>query len=162
VRALGNLKETGGKPIAALQVPEIMIAAVELGQPAAVDTRIGVVPGRVYRIHSRGIKGVVRVDVILEGELPEGAVNGLSVDGTIEVGRLDDVLYIGRPVNGVQDSNLSLFKLAEDGLTATRVDVRLGKASVNSIQVVSGLKEGDRVIISNMSAYGDTNKIVFK
>jgi len=103
--------------------------------------------------------GTVTVEVALEGELPRGARPDLSVDGTIEIERLSDVLYTGRPAYGQAESTVGLFKLDPDGSTATRVNVRLGRASVNTIQVVNGLAVGDKVIISDMSQFDNTNKV---
>jgi beta-lactamase regulating signal transducer with metallopeptidase domain len=163
VRALGNLRqESDGRFLADLKVPEVMIRRVEVGLPASVDTRMGVVPGRVFRIHGRARDGVVRVDITVEGELPAGAGSGLPVDGMIEVGRLDDVIYVGRPVHGVEDSTASLFKLADDGTSAARVRVRFGRASANAIQILDGLKPGDKVILSDMSAYDNYDRITLK
>jgi hypothetical protein len=163
VRALGNLKPGGdGRILAALQVPEAIFEPIRLGQPATVDTRIGVVSGVVGHIYPEITKGTGRVDIFLKGELPAGATSGRAIDGTIEIGRLDDVLNIGRPVHGQAESTISLFKLAEDGGSASKVQVLLGRSSVNRVEVVDGLKDGDRVIISDMSAYSGYDTITFK
>jgi multidrug efflux pump subunit AcrA (membrane-fusion protein) len=130
-----------------------------VGQPAEVDTHNGVVQGHVLRIDPSVLNGTRVVDVSLDGELPAGAVPNLSVDGTIDQARLQDVLYVGRPAFGNPDSTISLFRYDPDGKTATRVQVKVGKASVTQIQILEGLKEGDRVILSDMSRYDATDKV---
>jgi hypothetical protein len=163
VRALGTLKPGGdGRILAALQVPEVIFEPIRLGQTATVDTHIGVVSGVVGHIYPEMTNGTGRVDIFLKGELPAAATSGLLVDGIIEIGRLDDVLNIGRPVHGQAESTISLFKLAEDGASASRVQVLLGRSSVNRVQVIDGLKEGDRVIISDTSAYSGYDTITLK
>ena len=128
---------------------------------ASGDIRRGIVLGKVFRIYGAS-DGVVRVDITLEGDLPAGAGSGLLVDAYIEVGRLDDVIYVGRPVHAQEDSTVDLFKVADDGLSATRVQVHFGKASVTSIQVVDGLNPGDKVIISDMLPYAGYDRITLK
>jgi hypothetical protein len=163
IRALGTLKPgNDGIILAALQVPEAMSGDIELGQPATADTGIGVVTGVVGHIYPEVNNGIRRVDIFLKGELPAGAGSGLGIDGFIEIGRLDNVLNIGRPVHGQAESTVPLFKLAEDGASASRVQVRLGRSSVNRVEIVDGLKDGDRVIISDMSAYSGYDTITFK
>jgi HlyD family secretion protein len=130
-----------------------------LGQRASIDTRNGVVPGRVARIDPAVQQGTVTVDVALEGTLPPGARPDLSVDGTIEIERLEDVLFVGRPAYGQGESVVGLFRLEPDGGGASRVQVRLGKSSVNTIEVQGGLAEGDRVILSDMSAWDAVERI---
>jgi len=127
--------------------------------PATIDTRNGIVPGRVTRIDPAATNGTVGVDVTLLGPLPEGARPDMSVDGTIEVERVPDVVYVDRPVSGEQDATIGLFKIDPDGKGATRVNVKLGLASVNTIQVKEGLKVGDRVILSDMSQYDSYPRI---
>ncbi len=148
----GNLK-------AVLQVPETQAKDVVIGQVVSVDTRNGVVPGRVQRIDPAVNAGTVGIDVSLEGPLPPGARADLSVDGTIEIERLDNVLYVGRPAFGQPDGTISLFTLGPDGHIATRKTVKLGKSSVTTIEVLQGLSTGDRVIISDMSAWDNVNKV---
>jgi HlyD family secretion protein len=148
----GNLK-------AVLQVPETQAKDVIVGQIVSVDTRNGLVPGRVQRIDPAVNNGTVGIDVSLEGALPPGARADLSVDGTIEIERLDNVLYVGRPAFGQPDGTISLFVLGPDGHTATRRTVKLGKSSVTTIEVLQGLSAGDRVIISDMSAWDNVNKV---
>lgn len=144
---------------AALQIAETQARDIQIGQPASIDTHNGVIPGHVIRIDPAVVNGTRTVDVMLDGSLPPGAVPQLSVDGTIDLERLKDVLYVGRPALGNENSSLSLFKLDPDGKGATRVTVKVGHASVNDIQVLSGLEEGDSVILSDMSRYDNVDRI---
>ncbi|HEX3437566.1 MAG TPA: efflux RND transporter periplasmic adaptor subunit [Pseudacidobacterium sp.] len=144
---------------AALQIAETQAHDIQLGQPAEVDTHNGIVPGHVTRIDPSVVNGTRTVDVSLDGPLPPGAVPSLSVDGTIDQERLKDVLYVGRPAFGNPDSTISLFKIDPDGKTATVTHVKVGKVSVTQIQILEGLKEGDRVILSDMSRYDSTDKV---
>src|SRR5579863_5577460 len=144
---------------AALQIAETQAHDIQLGQPASVDTHNGIVPGHVSRIDPNVSNGTRTVDVQLDGPLPEGAVPGLSVDGVIDLERLGDVLKVGRPALGNENSTLSLFKLDPDGKYAERVPVKVGRASVNTIQVLDGLKEGDTVILSDMSRYDNVDRV---
>jgi HlyD family secretion protein len=144
---------------AALQIPETQAHDILLGQPAEVDTHNGIVPGHVTRIDPSVLNGTRTVDVTLDGALPAGAVTNLSVDGTIDLEHLHDVLYVGRPAFANADSTISLFRMDPNGKTATRVQVKVGKASVTEIQILGGLNEGDRVILSDMSRYDATDKI---
>jgi HlyD family secretion protein len=144
---------------AELKIPETQAKDIALGQDAQVDTRNGIIPGKVMRIDPAAVNGTVTVDVKLLGELPPGARPDLSVDGTIEIERLADVIYMGRPVFGQPNSQVTLFKIEPDGKMANRVTVKLGRASVTTIEVVEGLKVGDRVILSDMSAYDAHNRI---
>lgn len=148
-----------GKLKAVLQVPETQAKDVVIGQVVSVDTRNGIVPGRVQRIDPAVNAGTVGIDVSLEGPLPSGARADLSVDGTIEIERLDNVLYVGRPAFGQPDGTISLFEIGPDGHTAVRKTVKLGKSSVTTIEVLQGLAVGDRVIISDMSAWDNVNKV---
>jgi len=145
--------------IAELKVAETQTRDVQIGQPALVDTRNGTVSGDVMRVDPAVQNGTVTVDVKLTGELPKGARPDLSVDGTIDLERLDDVLYVGRPAFGQESSTISLFKLDPDGKGGVRVPVKVGRASVNSIQVLEGFHEGDTVILSDMSRYDNTDRI---
>lgn len=151
-----------GRLKAELRIPETQIKDVTVGQPVRIDTRNGIVPGSVIRIDPSVINGAVVVEVALEGELPRGARPDLSVDGTIEVERLDDVLYVGRPAYGQSESTVGLFRLTENGTHAVRVPVRLGRASVNTIEVVDGLQEGDVVILSDMSSWDQHDRVRIK
>jgi len=144
---------------AELQIPETQARDVQIGQLVHVDTRNGVVDGRVIRIDPAARNGTVQVDVELLGELPRGARPQLSVDGTIEIERLEDVVYTGRPVYGQPNSTISLFKLVEDGRYAVRVPVEIGRTSVNQVEVVQGLVPGDRVVLSDTSAYDGYDRI---
>jgi RND family efflux transporter MFP subunit len=145
--------------MASLKIPETQARDVQIGQPATVDTHNGVVQGSVMRIDPAVVNGTVTVDVKLTGELPKGARPDLSVDGTIDLERLDNVVYVGRPAFGQDNSTISLFKLDPDGKGATRVPVKVGRSSVNTIQVLEGLKPGDTVILSDMSRWDNTDRI---
>lgn len=144
---------------AELKIPETQAKDVQLGQPSQVDTHNGVVSGKVIRIDPAVQNGTVTVDVALEGELPPGARPDLSVDGTIELERLASVLYVGRPAFGQEKSTVGMFKLAPDGVNAERVQVKLGRSSVNTVEIVEGLKEGDQVILSDMSRWDNFDRI---
>ena len=145
--------------MAELKVAETQARDVQIGEPASVDTHNGVIPGSVMRVDPAVQNGTVTVDVKLTGEMPRGARPDLSVDGTIDLERLDNVLYVGRPAFGQENSTISLFKLDGDGKDALRVPVKVGRASVNSIQVVEGLHEGDTVVLSDMSRWDNTDRI---
>ena len=151
-----------GRLKAVLRVPETQAKDVTSGQKVSVDTRNGIVEGRVMRIDPAAQNGTVTVEVALEGELPRGARAELSVDGTIEIERLDDVKHVGRPAYGQAESVVGLFRLEPDGKTATRVNVKLGRASVNSIEVLQGLEPGDMVIISDVSQWDSHNRLRLK
>ncbi|HVS16242.1 MAG TPA: efflux RND transporter periplasmic adaptor subunit [Thermoanaerobaculia bacterium] len=144
---------------AELRIAETQAKDVTIGQKAEIDTRNGIIPGRVIRIDPAVINGSVTVDVALEGELPPGARPDLSVDGTVELERLVDVLYMGRPAYGQANSKIGLFRLDPGGDTATRVQVELGRTSVTTVEIVSGLLEGDRVILSDTSQWEDFDRV---
>lgn len=148
-----------GRFKAVLRVPESQAKDVTVGQPVDVDLHPAIVKGRVIRVDPTSLNATVEVEVALEGEMPAGARSDLSVDGTIEVDRLPDVLFVQRPANGQADQTVGLFKLEPDGRNAVRTNVKFGKASVNQIEVVSGLQVGDRVIISDMGTYDNVNKV---
>ena len=155
VAAPGRLK-------AELRIPDTQAKDLEHGLKAVIDTRNGEVEGRVSRVDPASQNGTVLVDVIFTGPLPKGARPDLSVDGTIELERLDNVLYVGRPAFGQENSTVSLFKLtgpAEKPDAAERVQVKFGRSSVNTIEVVSGLNVGDRVILSDMSAWDGRDRL---
>jgi HlyD family secretion protein len=143
---------------AELRIAETQARDLSIGQIAAVDTRNGIIPGKVIRIDPAAVNGTVTVDVALEGELPRGARPDLSVDGTIELDRLDNVLYVGRPAFGQEQSTVGLFKVTQAG-DASRVQVQLGRSSVNTIEVLGGLAEGDQVVLSDMSAWDQFERI---
>jgi len=144
---------------ASLKIAETQARDIQIGQPAEIDTHNGVIDGKVTRIDPAVLNGTVTVDVELAGALPQGARPDLSVDGTIDLDRMTDVLYVGRPAFGNENSTISLFKLSADGKAAVRVPVKVGRASVNSIQVIEGLQAGDTVILSDMSRWDNTDRI---
>jgi HlyD family secretion protein len=144
---------------AELRIAETQAKDIEVGQVASIDTRNGIIEGKVMRVDPAVLEGTVTVDVELTGELPKGARPDLSVDGTIEIERLENVLYVGRPAYGQAESTIGLFKMQEDGETCVRTQVRLGKSSVNTIEIIDGLKEGDRVILSDTSAWDAYDRI---
>jgi hypothetical protein len=135
---------------------------VVIGQPTSIDTRNGLIEGRVMRVDPAVQNGTVTVEVALDGALPRGARPDLSVDGTIEIERLPDVMYVGRPAYGQAESVVGLFKLDADGKTASRVNAKLGRSSVNTIEVVQGLAVGEKVIISDMTAWDNVDKVRLK
>lgn len=145
--------------IAELKIAETQARDVQIGESASVDTHNGMVSGTVMRVDPGVQNGTVTVDVNLTGDLPKGARPDLSVDGTIDLEKLDNVLYVGRPAFGQESSTISLFKVDPDNKGAVRVPVKVGKASVNSIQVIEGLHQGDTVILSDMSRWDNTDRI---
>src|SRR5262245_318779 len=147
---------------AEIKIAETQAKDIQLGQKAEVDTRFGIVQGRVARIDPSVQNGTRTVDVTLTGDLPKGAVPDLSVDGTIELERLMDVLYMGRPAFGQEQSVVGLFKIAPDGVNAEPTQVKLGRSSVNTVEILSGLKVGEQVILSDMSAYDAYDRIRLK
>ncbi len=144
---------------AVLQIAETQMKDVRVGLDASIDTRNGMIPGRVIRIDPAALNGTVGVDVALLGPLPQGARPELSVDGTVEIERLPDVVYMDRPVAGEPGATIGIFKIDPDGKGASRVNVKLGRASVNTIEVLDGLKVGDRVILSDMTQYDSHERI---
>lgn len=144
---------------AEIKIAETQAKDVQIGQIAAIDTRNGIIPGRVVRVDPSVLNGTVTVDVKLEGDLPRGARPDLSVDGTIELERLDDVLYVGRPVQGQPESTVSVFKVINGGKEAVRVAVKLGRSSVSTIEVLEGLQSGDQVVLSDMSAWDNHERV---
>ncbi|MBN1566361.1 MAG: HlyD family efflux transporter periplasmic adaptor subunit [Acidobacteria bacterium] len=144
---------------AELSIPETQAKDIQIGQEVSIDTRNGVIPGRVSRIDPAVKDGTVTVDVRLEGELLQGMRPDLSVDGTIVIEKMDDVVYVGRPVQGQPDSQASIFKIDSNGNGAERVTVRLGRSSVNTIEIKEGLKPGDQVILSDMTTQDGFDRI---
>jgi HlyD family secretion protein len=144
---------------AEIKIPETQARDITIGQPATVDTRNGIVKGRVSRIDPSVQNGTVTVDVLFTEPLPNGARPDLSIDGTIELENLKDVLFVGRPVHGQSDSIIGLFKLVDDGSEAVRVNVHLGKTSVNTVEILQGLKAGDKVILSDMVAWDAFDRV---
>jgi len=147
---------------AVLRIPETLAPDVRLGQTAKIDTRNGIVTGRVLRIDPASTSGTVSVDVSLEGELPQGARPELSVDGTIELERLSDVLYVGRPGYGQPNSTIGMFKVVEGGRYAIQTPVQVGRNSVNTMEVIQGLQPGDVVILSDMTRWDSASRIKLK
>jgi len=137
---------------AELKIAETQVKDIQIGQKAQIDTRNGIIPGHVSRMDPAAQQGTFTVDVALEGALPPGAAPDLTVDGTVELERLDDVIYISRPAFGQAQSTIKMFKLDDDGKTATRVQVKLGRSSVSAVEILEGLQPGDRVIISDTSS----------
>jgi multidrug resistance efflux pump len=142
-----------GRLKAVLRIPETQMRDVVIGQTALIDTRNDTIKGRVVRIDPAALNGTIGVDVAFDGELPPSARPDMSVDGTVEIDRLSDVLFIGRPNFGSAGATIGLFKVSKDGKTAERVQVRLGQTSVNHVEIVSGLQQGDVVILSDMSQW---------
>jgi beta-lactamase regulating signal transducer with metallopeptidase domain len=163
VRGLGELTRLDGsaKLIARISLPDAMTRDVRADQSAVVDTRKGVVQGHVSTV-GKSTGGVRSVDIALDGSLPEGAVAGLAIDGVIDMEKVEDVVNVGRPIHGTAGASLSLFKLTDGGDEAVRVKVKLGRASVQSIEVVDGLKVGDRIILSDTSAWDGVERIRLK
>jgi HlyD family secretion protein len=148
-----------GRLKAEIRIAETQAGEIQIGQLADVDTRHGIVKGRVTRIDPSVQNGTRTVDVSLDGELPRGAVPDLSVDGTILIEQLDDVMYVGRPAFGQEQSLVSLFRVDGDGTGASRSQVRLGRTSVNTVEIVEGLSVGDKVILSDMSAWDAFDRV---
>lgn len=144
---------------AEVRIAETQAKDVQIGQTAMIDTRNGIISGKVSRIDPAVQNGTVTVDVLLEGDLPKGARPDLSVDGTIQLEKLDDVVYVGRPAFGQERSTVGIFKLTNDGDNAERTRVELGRSSVNTIEIISGLAPGDQVILSDMSPYDDNDRV---
>jgi HlyD family secretion protein len=144
---------------AEVRIPETQAKDVRIGQKASIDTRNGLIPGHVSRIDPAALAGTVRVDVALDGPLPEGARPDLNVEGTIEIERLASVLYVGRPAFGQPEATVGLFRLAPDGVHAERTPVKLGRTSVKNVEIRSGLKEGDRVVLSDMAQWDHVDRI---
>jgi len=147
-----------GRLKAELQIAETQVKDVTLGQMASIDTRNGIIPGRVIRMDPAAVNGTVKVDVSLNGDYPKGTRPDLSVDGTIDIERLANVLYVGRPAYGQPDSTVGIFRLTPNG-EANRVQVKLGKSSVNQIEIVEGLREGEQVVLSDMSAWDAYDRV---
>ncbi len=145
--------------MAELKIPETQARDVQIGEHASVDTHNGIIDGQVSRVDPAVQNGTVTVDVKLTGDLPKGARPDLSVDGTIDLEKLENVLYVGRPAFGQENSTISMFRLDPSGNAASRVQVKTGKASVNQIEIESGLKEGDTVILSDMSRWDNTDRV---
>ncbi len=148
-----------GRLKAEVRIAETQAKDIQIGQKASIDTRNGIIPGHVTRIDPAVQNGTVTVDVGFDASLPKGARPDLSVDGTIEIERLEDVIYVGRPAFGQEQSLVGLFKLINDGKEAVRVQVKLGRSSVNTIEILQGLQPGDQVILSDMSAWDAYDRV---
>jgi hypothetical protein len=144
---------------AAIRIPETQARDIQLDQVAEIDTRNGMIPGHVTRIDAAVENGTVTVDVALDAPLPRGARPDLSVDGTIQLEKLADVLYVGRPVQGQAESTLRLFKIVDHGKGAVRVPVKLGRSSVSTTEIREGLQLGDQVILSDMSQWDTVDRV---
>ena len=151
-----------GKLKAQLRIPETQAKDVQIGQKASIDTRNGIIPGHVSRKDPSSVAGTVLVDVALDGALPAGAVPDLSVDGTIVIEQLKNVLFTGRPASGAGTGPVGIFKVVEGGSAAIRVQVLLGRSSVNLVEVVRGLNVGDKVILSDMSQWDNVERVRLK
>ena len=152
-----------GRLKAVLRVPETQAKDVAVGQRATIDLHNnGIIEGHVIRSDPSSQAGTVTVEVALDGALPQGARSDLSVDGTIEIDRLKNVLYVARPAYGQAESTVGLFKVLKNSGFAERTNVKLGRASVNTIEVVSGLSVGDSVIVSDMSTWDNTQRVKLK
>jgi HlyD family secretion protein len=144
---------------AELKIAETQAKDIQLGQPASVDTHNGIISGHVTRIDPSVQNGTVTVDVALDSSLPQGARPDLSVDGTIDLEKMENVLYVGRPAFGQEQSTVGMFKLEPDGTTAVRAQVKLWRSSVNTVEILQGLKQGDQVILSDMSRWDNFDRI---
>jgi HlyD family secretion protein len=144
---------------AEIKVAETQAKDIELNQSASIDTRNGLIPGHVVRIDPAAQNGTVTVDVALDGPLPKGARPDLTVDGTVQLEKLEDVIYVGRPMHGEADSTVSLFKIVEGGKRAVRVPVKVGHTSVNFVEVLDGLQPGDQIILSDMSQWDGHDRV---
>jgi HlyD family secretion protein len=144
---------------AELKIAETQAKDIQLKQPASIDTHNGIISGHVMRIDPSVQNGTVTVDVALDSELPQGARPDLSVDGTIDLERISDILYVGRPAFGQEKSTVGIFKLEPDGRTAVRAQVKLGRTSVNTVEILQGLKEGDQVVLSDMSRWDSYDRV---
>jgi len=163
VRGLGRLVSAGSTGLKAeIKIPESQAREVIVSQEASIDTRNGIFSGKVSRIDPSVRNGVVTVEVAPDATLPKDARPDLAVDGTITLERLEDVLYISRPVHGPAASTLGLYKIDDDGKGAALVQVKLGRASIDKIEILGGLKEGDRVILSDTAAFEKFDRIIFK
>jgi multidrug efflux pump subunit AcrA (membrane-fusion protein) len=151
-----------GRLKAVLRIGEIQAKDIAVGQSALIDTRTGIVPGHVSRMDPAAQAGTVTIDVSLDGALPAGARPDLNIDGTIQLDKMKNVLFTGRPTLGQENSVSKIFRLDAGGKTATRVSVRLGRMSANAVEIVQGLKAGDRVVLSDQSLPDDTERIRLK
>ena len=161
VKAGDNLARVANptKLKAEVKIAETQAKDIQINQIASIDTRNGIVPGHVTRVDPAVEQGTVRVDVAIDGELPKGARPDLSIDGTIELERLNDVIFVGRPAFGQENNTVGIFKLVSGSSEAVRTPVKLGKSSVNTIEIQGGLQPGDQVILSDTSAWDAHERI---
>jgi len=148
-----------GRLKAVLRIGDVRARDLAIGQPALIDTRNGIVKGRVSRMDPASQGGTVAVDVAIDGSLPPGTRPDLNIDGTIQLERLNNIVFTGRPTFAQDNAVIGLFRLDPGGRTATRVQVRLGRVSANAVEVVQGLQPGDRVILSELQLPDNTQKI---
>jgi len=144
---------------AELKIAETQAKDVQIGQAASIDTHNGIISGHVTRIDPSVQNGTVTVDVALDGTLPQGARPDLSVDGTVDLEKMENVIYVGRPAFGQEHSTVGMFRLEPDGVTAVRVQVKLGRSSVNTVEILQGLQPGDQVILSDMSRWDNFDRV---
>jgi len=147
---------------AVIRIPETQAPGLAIGQKASVDTRTGFVQGHVIRIDPAAQEGTVTVDIALDEALPAGARPDIAIDGTITLERLSDVLFTGRPAYGQPNATIGMFKLVEGGRYAVRIPVKLGRTSVNAVEILSGLAEGDSVVLSDMTRYDNVERVKLK
>ena len=159
--ALGKVVQPGTLK-AVLRIPETQAKDVAIGQTASIDTRNGIVLGHVTRMDPAAQGGTVSIDVSLDGALPAGARPDLNIDGTVQLERLQNILFTGRPTSGQDNAVIGLFRLDPDGQTATRVQVRLGRVSANTVEIVQGLRAGDRIVLSDVQLPDNTQRIRIK
>ena len=164
VRGLGKLvpAEDSAGLVARIALPVVQTADVKPNQNATMDTGKARVKGHVTGINASSSDGTLTVYISIDGPLPNGAAADLPIDATIDIEKIDNTLFVGRPVRGAANSTISLFKLTKDGTEAERVNIKLGRSSVNAIEVLDGLKEGDKVILSDMSTYDNADRIHLK
>ncbi len=164
VRGLGTLvrAEDSASLVARVAIAVVQAAEVKPNQNATIDTRKGLVKGHVTGINASASDGTRTVYISLDGPLPNGAAADLPIDATIDIEKIDNTLYVGRPVHSAANSTLALFKIVKDGAEAERVNVKFGRLSVNAIEVLDGLKEGDKIILSDMSPYDTADRIHIK
>lgn len=163
VRGAGQLIETGGEALyAEVRIPERQSLGLELGQEATVDLGVASAPARVAELGDRITQGVRIVRLDFTGEVPEQALPGMSIDATVQIDVVADALFVGKPAYGQSNSRIALFKLTDDGRFAERVPVQTGRSSVNLIEIVEGLEEGDRIILSDMSRFDVVDRVALR
>lgn len=162
-RGAGQLfEDDAGELYAQLRVPERQSLDLEVGQPGLIDLQVASVPARVVELGDEIVQGTRIVRLEFTGEVPEQALPGMSVDGTIEIGVIEDTLFVGKPAYAQSNARIGIFKLTEDGRFAERVEVRTGLGSVNLIQIIEGLEEGDEIILSDMSRFDTVGRVAMR